>query len=74
MLFQIDARFDYGNAFRLEELFLKGCVGFANEDFTVGAEDAVPRNAFAARSSAHGAPRGTGAAPETQGSREAPIG
>ena len=74
MLFQIDAGFDYGDAFGLEELFLKGCIRFTDKDFAIGAKDAMPRNALAARNCAHGTPGGAGAASETQGSCEAPIG
>ena len=55
MFFYVDAGFDDGNAFGFEELFLEGGVGLANEDFAVGAEDAVPGDAFALRSCAHGA-------------------
>jgi hypothetical protein len=55
MFFYVDAGFDDGNAFGFEELFLEGGVGFADKDFAVGAEDAVPRDALALRSGTHGA-------------------
>ena len=47
MLFQVDPRFDYRDAFAFEELFLEGGVGLANQDFAAFAEDSVPGDAFA---------------------------
>ncbi len=74
MILEVDAGFDDGNSFGFEELFLQGGVRFANEDFAVGAEDAVPGDAFALRSCAHGAAGGARAAGQTQSSCKAPIG
>ena len=74
VLLQVDAEFHDFNAFAFEEPFLEGCVGFANEDFAAGSEDAMPRNSFAARSGCHGAASGACAACETQGSSEGSIG
>ena len=74
MFFDVDAGFDNGNAFGFEELSLEGGVGFADEDFAVGAEDAVPGDALALRSGAHGAAGGAGAAGETQGFSNGSIG
>lgn len=62
MFFQVDAGFYDVDAFAFEELFLKRGVRFADQDFSVGAEDAVPGNAFAARGRAHGSPRAAGPA------------
>jgi hypothetical protein len=47
MLFQVDPRFDYRYAFTFEEFFLKGGVGFADQDFAAFTEDSVPGDAFA---------------------------
>ncbi|MGC1486062.1 MAG: hypothetical protein WA789_19915 [Candidatus Acidiferrum sp.] len=74
VLFYVDPGFDHWNAFGFEELLLEGGIGFADEDFAVGAQDAVPGDAFALRGGSHGAARGTCAAGETQGSSETPIG
>lgn len=74
MFFQIDAGFDDGNAFRFEKLFLEGSVGFADQDFAVGAKNPMPGNALALRSGAHGPAGGACAARQTQGSCESPIG
>lgn len=56
MFFYVDAGFDDGNAFGFEELFLQGGIRFPDQDFAIGAEDAVPGDAFSLRSGAHGAP------------------
>lgn len=74
MFFYIDARLDDRNAFRFEELFLQGSVGLADKDFAVGSENAVPRDAFALGSGAHGAACGAGAAGEAQGFSKGSIG
>jgi len=62
MFFYVDAGFDDSNAFGFEKLFLEGGVRFTNQDFAVGAEDAVPGDALASRSGAHSAAGGAGAA------------
>jgi len=62
MFLYVDAGFDDGNAFGFEELFLEGGVRLADQDFAVGAQDAVPGNTFALRSGAHGAAGGSCAA------------
>jgi|SRR5580658_7770785 hypothetical protein len=62
IFFNVNAGFDDGNAFGFEELFLERGVWFADQDFAVGAEHAVPRDGLASRSGAHGAAGGAGAA------------
>lgn len=74
MFFHVDAGFHDAHAFGFEELFLEGGVGLADQDFSVGAEDAMPRDAFALRSGAHGAACGACAAGEPQGSSNGSIG
>ncbi len=74
MFFYVDSGFDHGNAFGFKELFLEGGVGLADQDFAVGPEDAVPRDAFALGSGAHSAAGGPCATGETQGSSEGSIG
>ena len=74
MFFYVDAGFDDRNAFGFEELFLERGVRFANQDFAVGAEDAVPGDASASRSGAHGAAGGAGPAGQAQGSSQGSIG
>ena len=74
MFFEIDAGFDDLNALGFEKLFLQGCVGLADEDLAVGAENAVPGNPFAPRSGTHGAARRASAACEMQYSSDGPIG
>jgi len=74
MFFDVDAGFDDGDAFGFEKLFLEGGVGLADEDFALGAEDAMPGDAFAARSGCHGAASSARAAGKSQGSSEGPIG
>lgn len=74
MFLEVDAGFDDGDSFGFEEFFLQRGVRFADEDFAVGAEDAVPGDASALRSSAHGAAGGARAARQMQGSCKAPIG
>jgi hypothetical protein len=74
MLFKVDAGFHHVNAFAFKEPFLEGGVGFADKDFSAGAEDAMPRDSFAARSGGHGAARGPCAAGESHGPSESPIG
>jgi hypothetical protein len=73
IFFNIHAGFEDVNAFGFEELFLEGSVRFADQDFAVGAEDAMPRDAFALRSGAHGAADGTCAAGYTQGFSDGSI-
>ena len=73
MFFYVDAGFDDADPFGFEELFLERGVGFADENLAVGAEDAVPWDAFALRGGAHGAACGACAAGETQGSSEGSI-
>jgi len=67
MLFYVDSGFDDRNAFGFEEFFLEGGIGFADQDFAVCAEDAVPGDALSRRGGAHGAAGGARAASETQG-------
>lgn len=74
MPFQIHAGLEDCDAFALEEFFLKRGVRFADEDFPICSEHAVPGNALALRSGAHGAASAASAATEAQGSSEGPIG
>jgi hypothetical protein len=67
MLFYVDAGFDDRNAFGLEKFFLQGGVGFADQDFAVGAKDAMPGDALSGRCGTHGAAGGPCAPRETQG-------
>ena len=55
MFFYVDAGFDHGNALGFEKLLLEGGVGLADQDFAVGAQDAMPGDSFAPRSGAHSA-------------------
>ena len=74
MFFYVDAGFDDWNAFGFEELFLQGGVGFADQDFAVGAKDTVPWYAFALWSGAHGATGGSRSTGEAQGFSKGSIG
>ncbi len=46
MEFQLHARFKQFHALRLKQFTLQRGVGLANQQFTAGANHAVPRNAF----------------------------
>jgi hypothetical protein len=71
--FQVDAKPDYRDAFAFEKLSLQGCVGFANQDFSALAENAMPGNAFSGGSRRHGASCGARAAWQAQGLSEGSI-
>lgn len=73
MLLQVDARLSNGDAFRFEKLFLQRCVGFANQDFAVCAENTMPGDPFAFWCSAHSAACCARASWETQGFSNGPI-
>jgi hypothetical protein len=71
--FEVDAKPDYSDAFAFEELSLQGRVGFANQDFSALAENAMPGNAFPGRRRSHGVSRGARAAWQAQGLSKASI-
>lgn len=50
-----DALLGQRECFGFEELALEGSIGLADEQLAVGANHAVPRDAFAARARGHGA-------------------
>ena len=72
--FQVHAKFNDGDTFGFEKLFLEQSVWATNEDFSAVADHAVPRNAFSRRSASHGASGGARASGQTQGSGEPSIG
>ncbi len=74
MLLKIDAKLDDWHSFAFKKFFLQRGVRLADEDFAVGAEDAMPGDAFAARSGAHGAACGAGAAAKVQSFSKASVG
>lgn len=61
MELEIDAAFGHGDAFGFKELTLETGVGFADEEFAAGAEDAMPRDAFAGWTCRHRMTGGAGA-------------
>jgi hypothetical protein len=73
MLLYIDAGFDNRNAFAFEEFALQAGVRFTNEDFAVGAENAVPGNASARWTGSHRAASTSCAADQAQSFGEGSI-
>lgn len=74
MALQVEARFDNFDAFAREEFFLERSVRFANEDFAVISDNAVPGNAFPGGCGRHGAAGTASTAAEAQDSSQRPIG
>ena len=70
---QVHTKFNDGNSFGFEKLFLEQGVWAANEDFSAVADHAVPGNAFSGRSGSHGASGGARAAGQTKGSGKPSI-
>jgi hypothetical protein len=73
VFFNRDAGFEDEDAFGFEQFALQGGVGFANQEFAACADDAVPRNASAGRTSSHCVAGGSCAAAQLQGFSECPI-
>jgi len=74
MALQLDAQLGNMDAFAFEELFLKGSVRLAYEDFPVFADDAMPRYALTGGRRCHRAACAARAATETQNSSYGPVG
>jgi hypothetical protein len=71
---EVDARLNHGDAFAFKEFSLQRGVGFANEEFSARAENAMPGNAFARRRRGHRTPSSSRSARKAQGFSEGSIG
>jgi hypothetical protein len=74
MSFEVDASLNHGDAFGLKQFTLQGSDGFADEQFALIADDAVPRNASSRWGRRHSSSYGPRPAPQVQSFGERPIG
>lgn len=74
MALHVDSRFDYRDAFALEEFFLERGIGLADQELAGCAENAVPGDAFSGGRGGHGAAGAAGATAEAQKFGDGPIG
>jgi hypothetical protein len=70
---QVHTKFNDGNSFAFEKLFLEQSVWATDEDFSAIADHAVPGNTFSGRSAGHGASGRARAAGQPQGSGKPSI-
>src|SRR3974377_362910 len=71
---QIGMGFDDFYAFALKQFALQGRVGFADEQFSAVADNAVPRDAFSRWGRCHSPARGSRPAAQSQSLGKRPIG
>src|ERR1700730_6250270 len=74
MTLQVDARFENCDAFALQEFFLEGGVGLANEDLAAFADYAMAGDTLAGRGGGHGSAGAAGSTREAQNFSERPVG